>query len=850
MKKSLLSITTLLILLLTVSTPAIKGQVLYEGFDYTIPGYIGGNGNAGTSSNNWTTHSVTSGQTTTLDLYSGNLIYTGLHASSGNKVMIFGNANATSRDVNRAFTTTSTVIYFSALINVVDNSGLTATGDYFMHIAQTSGTTVTVFGGRLGVKTVNDGANYRFMIQNTSSGTPTFTEFGTDMVFGTTYLVVVKYDRSTSPTTATLWVNPSTLGGAEPSGSVSNNSGTGAFSAFASVCLRNNATTPKAEIDEIYVGETFASVTPGPDTNPPSATFNPANSATDVLVNVVPTITFNEAILKTDGSPVTNTDLAGLVSLNETSSSGTAVPFTATIDATKKIVTVTPSSNLKNAQVYYLGIGPVEDVSGNELTTASVTFTTISAVTPTIALTYPNGGEKFYSGDQATITWTTTNFDAAENVKIEVWLPVSQWFTLEASTPNDGSQAVNVGPDADYGTTYLIRVSGATNGVSDESDNPFTVIATATTLADLRTNPANAIVKYKGIATVTYARTSYNQKYIQDATGAVLIHDQTTAPGYITGTYNIGDGITNVEGKITLYNGLIELVPQATTGEPATGTAIVPEVRTLASLTADDQCKLIKVEKLKFNDPFQFDATNGYFVSSKNYDLAGYANTSDVFRTAFSESDYIGTAVPTKYFDAVVLVGQFNAQMQITARNLADFTILSDAKAITSFVFAGLDPDVTGTIDETAKTISLLVPSGTDFSTLVPTIAVSANATVSPLSGVVTDFSSPVVFTVTAQDGTTQTYTATVSTPTGIEKVALSDQIKIYPVPARSVINIKGAANLKSVEILDVTGKVLRTVTTTTSELISIPVSELKGGTYMLRFNTSEGVIVKRFVRQ
>jgi hypothetical protein len=264
MKKSLLFRGLMFLTILLFSYfQNVNGQlILYENFDYTIPGYIGGNGAAGTSSNNWTTHSVTTGQTTTIDLIAGNLTYTGILIPQGNRVLLFGNNNLTSRDVNRAFTTTSTTLYFSALINIVDNSQITTNGDYFMHFAQTSGTSVTVFGARLGVKSVNTGANYRFMIQNTSGGTPTFTEFAQDMNFGTTYLVVVKYDRSANPTVASLWVNPSSLGGIEPSGSVSNSSGTGTFSALVSICLRNNATTPKAEIDEIRVGATYADVTP------------------------------------------------------------------------------------------------------------------------------------------------------------------------------------------------------------------------------------------------------------------------------------------------------------------------------------------------------------------------------------------------------------------------------------------------------------------------------------------------------------------------------------------------------------------------------------------------------------
>ena len=236
--------------------------VLYEDFNYTPPAFIGGNGNAGTSSNNWTTHSVTSGQTTTIDVVNGNLTFPGLVAPSGFKVAMFGNANATSRDINRAFTSTSTTLYFSVLLNVVDNSGITTTGDYFMHFGATAGTSVSIFGARLGAKQVNAGANYRFMIQNTSGGTPNYTEFAQDLNFGTTYLVVVKYDRTAVPTMASLWVNPASLGGAEPGGFVSNNSGTGSFANFASICFRNNATTPKVDIDEIRVGPTWADVTP------------------------------------------------------------------------------------------------------------------------------------------------------------------------------------------------------------------------------------------------------------------------------------------------------------------------------------------------------------------------------------------------------------------------------------------------------------------------------------------------------------------------------------------------------------------------------------------------------------
>ncbi|SFM94328.1 S8 family serine peptidase, partial [Methanolobus profundi] len=70
-------------------------------------------------------------------------------------------------------------------------------------------------------------------------------------------------------------------------------------------------------------------------------------------------------------------------------------------------------------------------------------------------------------------------------------------------------------------------------------------------------------------------------------------------------------------------------------------------------------------------------------------------------------------------------------------------------KEITSFKFTS--PAVTGTIDQTAKTIEITVPYGTDVTTLTPTIS-HTGQTIAPLSGAVQDFTNPVTYTVTAED--------------------------------------------------------------------------------------------------
>lgn len=80
-------------------------------------------------------------------------------------------------------------------------------------------------------------------------------------------------------------------------------------------------------------------------------------------------------------------------------------------------------------------------------------------------------------------------------------------------------------------------------------------------------------------------------------------------------------------------------------------------------------------------------------------------------------------------------------------------------KSILSFVIN----EVPGDINEISKTVALSLPFGTDITQLVPTIEVSEGATVDPASGEAQDFTEPVVYMVTAINGTTAFYTVTVT---------------------------------------------------------------------------------------
>lgn len=116
------------------------------------------------------------------------------------------------------------------------------------------------------------------------------------------------------------------------------------------------------------------------DVTAPTFTSTPDDGDTEVAVDAVIVLTFNEAIRNIDDSDITDENVATLLTLKETDASGSDVAFTATIDAAKKVITVTPNTDLKNDQVYYGAIISVEDTSDNASAASSMTFTTEAVI--------------------------------------------------------------------------------------------------------------------------------------------------------------------------------------------------------------------------------------------------------------------------------------------------------------------------------------------------------------------------------------------------------------------------------------------------------------------------------------
>jgi subtilisin family serine protease len=169
-----------------------------------------------------------------------------------------------------------------------------------------------------------------------------------------------------------------------------------------------------------------------------------------------------------------------------------------------------------------------------------------------------------------------------------------------------------------------------------------------------------------------------------------------------------------------------------------------------------DGCWVDDVKITKFSDGSdeKYDYMDGTSMATPH--VAGLAALIEGYNPNLTLSQ-VKNIILTTGDSLVSLSGKTVSGKRINAQKALE--AVNPAKAITAFSF----PEGEGVINETNHTIAVTVPFGTDVTALVPTIITSAGASVSPISGVAQDFTSPVPYTVMAADGSTQTYIVTVN---------------------------------------------------------------------------------------
>ncbi|HCQ14019.1 T9SS type A sorting domain-containing protein [Flavobacterium sp.] len=296
-------IYSLLFSIVTASAIAQQPLPFYEGFNYTAgatfqtqPGVV----------------AINTGDD--LLIGTGSLSYTGLTASTGNKLTFDGAGIDAGKDFASQ---TANTVYYSFLLNVTDLAATTSTtGGYYMGLVQG---TSSSFGSTLWIKkidatTFNIGTNARTTAANTVFSSTAYN-------VNTTYLVVLSYtfNAAAGDDVAKLWVNP-TIGGSEPTALASHtNAGGSDLTSVSRLLFRQGSATdtPFLQIDEVRVGLTWNDVT---TTTAPLAVGENTISGLNVYPNPVKNGIF---YITTDANAertVTVFDIVGKQVLNTTTS--------------------------------------------------------------------------------------------------------------------------------------------------------------------------------------------------------------------------------------------------------------------------------------------------------------------------------------------------------------------------------------------------------------------------------------------------------------------------------------------------------------------------------------------------
>lgn len=229
-------------------------------------------------------------------------------------------------------------------------------------------------------------------------------------------------------------------------------------------------------------------------------------------------------------------------------------------------------SGLTKATAYDIYV-IAKDNAGNQQATATK-IANVSTESREISLVTTES--KLYTGENATITWTSNGIAADANVKIEL-LSSNASVALAASTANDGSETVNIPAATAYGTDYKIRVSLAdASDLFDEIDNISIipnisinklVIDTATSGDNKgKSNYLDQVVRVKGLVTgikeqkqkINNVDVVMRNFTLQNGNGvfnaAYAYYCEKDGDTDVT----IGDSVY-VEGKITYYGKLLEI---------------------------------------------------------------------------------------------------------------------------------------------------------------------------------------------------------------------------------------------------------------------------------------------------
>ncbi|MFA5185045.1 MAG: FISUMP domain-containing protein [Patescibacteria group bacterium] len=352
--------------------------------------------------------------------------------------------------------------------------------------------------------------------------------------------------------------------------------------------------------------------------------------------------------------------------------------------------------------------------------------------------------------------------------------PTPQIASLSTSSTPAGSEGFDLGiSGTDFPVGAVVRWNGSDRTTTrvDSSHLTVTILASDLTAGGTASitvfNPSSGNSSSVTTFTLenpvpTLGGISPSTKYVGDAQFGMTL----TGTGF-TGTSQVNIGGQDVTTSFVSVTQVTAVVPAALMstsgtfdvtvtnpapggGSSAVGNFVVTNpVPVLGSISPNS--------KSIGSAQFTLTLTGSGFVSTSQVIFNGSARA-----TTYADSGHLTvTILASDLASAGTLpVAVVNPEPGGGTSGYLNLAVLNTTKAITGFTV----PSQIGgtTINEGAHTVAFTMAYGTDVTNLLPTIT-HTGASVSPVNGAAHDFTSPSTYTVTAQDGSTQAYTVTVT---------------------------------------------------------------------------------------
>jgi hypothetical protein len=498
---------------------------------------------------------------------------------------------------------------------------------------------------------------------------------------------------------------------------------------------------------------------------------------------------------------------------------------------------------------------------------------TVTNTSGPFAVTAPNTAVSWTGNSAQTVIWSVNNTTAAPvscaNVKISISTDGGNTFsTLIASTPNDGSEVINV-PNTPS-TTARIKVEAVGNIFFDISNTNFTIVAgsscgTPTGLSASSITNTSATVSWTGVGGALSYDVDYKAAssgtWINAATGTTSTSADLT--GLTEGTLYDYRVRTNCESESSIY-----AQAQFTTTAPCnpptglSSSAITSSSATV-SWTGVGGANNYTVEYKQASSGTWITAAGATTSISVNlsglaastlYDWRVRANCASG-SSAYSQAQFTTSVAPPACPGPLDIEPNGNSsQAQVIPLNtLINGTLgfKSDNDYYRLNIITGGAITITLTTLPANYDLSLLASNGT---TVLATSATNGNETI---SANVTSNTTYYVRVYPRNNGAwnaTSCYTLNVGSSTatrGGDGSITSNRVSIFPNPASGVLNVSvdDLQTNATLQVYDVMGKLVMQQQTN-KNVTALNVSKLPSGIYMINIKATEGTRSIKFVKE